>query len=421
MKRKNLLSVVKYIMLAIFVFLSSVVISILTRLILVTDVLPWSFSDNQISSFTGMIEGFVASVAAGIVFYQLKIGNDAEKKQNNIDEARFVLQYNQSFIQDENMCEIERLLEDAMLEKAILPIIRDENRQKFINYLVYLEGLAPLLNTKVLTFERIDDLFAYRFFLAVNNREVQSDQLFEFPDYYRGCFKLYEDWKNYRNSKGLAILQSETSLDKWEHYNAYCNKDILVRPMSDNDNKKDISALIYQTDPYIYPALFGKKISNAKKKLPIMMAQSCVFNSANIRVAEMKGKIVGVAVVLECKPKKKIDTSLVCGESGKHVCEHYFDEIGKYFKEKDETYILCLCVDADTREKKVGEILLKSVIKTSNSKKQKLHVLADNEAAIKLYEKHGFVISDSNPSKGYAYKTEAPLCYEMIRNLTKIY
>ena len=35
--------------------------------------------------------------------YQLKIAGNVEERQNNIEEAQFILQYNQAFIQDENM------------------------------------------------------------------------------------------------------------------------------------------------------------------------------------------------------------------------------------------------------------------------------------------------------------------------------
>ena len=364
---------------------------------------------------TGLTEGMIASIAAGLVIYQLRIGTDTEKQQSNIDEARFILQYNQAFIQDSNMSEIERLLEDAMLGKATLPIIQDDNRQKLINYLVYLESLAPLVLANVLTLDHVDDLFAYRFFLAVNNSEVQEEQLFAFPDYYRGCFKLYEAWKKFCESKGLPILLKETSLDKWPHYRAYCNTEVIVRPMKDSDCKKDIASLIYQTDPYIYPALLGTAM-DAKRMIPPMMADDCVFNCSNIRVAELNRKIVGVAVVLNSQPRKRIDRSLVNGKSGKDVCERYFDKLNQYLDSEETTYILCLCVDPKARGKRVGEILLKSVIATSAHQKQKLHVLADNTIAINLYKKHGFVSADERPSKGYAYRGEAPDCFEMTRS-----
>ena len=37
----------------------------------------------------------------------------------------------------------------------------------------------------------VDDLFSYRFFLAMNNKEVQEFELGPEAEYYRGCFKLY--------------------------------------------------------------------------------------------------------------------------------------------------------------------------------------------------------------------------------------
>lgn len=100
---------------------------------------------------------------------------------------------------------------------------------------------------------------AYRFFLAMNNPELQEDQLFRYPDYFRGCFKLYERWKEYRIKNGYPILQAQTALDKWPFYDLYAEPEITVRPYKENDNKQVIAELIYDTDPYIYPLAFGEK------------------------------------------------------------------------------------------------------------------------------------------------------------------
>lgn len=108
---------------------------------------------------------------------------------------------------------------------------------------MYLEGLAPLILRDVLYLSHVDDLFAYRFFLAVNNREIQEDQLFAFPDYYRGCFKLYEKWKKYRRDSHRAILMEEHGLDRLEEYEKYVDSPIAVRGMQADDDRRAVAGL----------------------------------------------------------------------------------------------------------------------------------------------------------------------------------
>lgn len=147
----------------------------------------------------GMLEGVIAAVAAALLLYQLKVGENNDKRENDIHEASFILEYNRCFIQDPNMTNVERLLENQVYyDKEAKPIITDENRQMFINYLVYLEGLAPLVLKGVLSLDSIDNLMAYRFFLAVDNAELQEDQLIKYRDYYRGCYILHKIWTDYR-------------------------------------------------------------------------------------------------------------------------------------------------------------------------------------------------------------------------------
>ena len=236
-------NLIKYILVSLLVFIAAIWISIISRMVLVFDGTFLGFSEEQAGLVTSMIEGVVGAAAAGLVLYQLKISRNVEERQNSIEEAQFILHYNQAFIQDANMCRIEQLLERSMLGETAGPIIDDDNRQLFINYLVYLEGLAPLILRDVLYLSHVDDLFAYRFFLAVNNREIQEDQLFAFPDYYRGCFKLYEKWKKYRRDSHRAILMEEHGLDRWEEYEKYVDSPIAVRGMQADDDRRPVPGL----------------------------------------------------------------------------------------------------------------------------------------------------------------------------------
>mgnify|MGYP001851578737 CR=1 FL=1 len=411
----------KYLLLSALIFVVAVLASISTRILLTFDVVFYHFPDDKAETVISIIDGVVGAIAAGLVLYQLKINYISEVKQNNIEEAQFILQYNQAFIQDSNMCYVEKLLEDFMLHKTDILIINDENRQLFINYLVYLEGLAPLILRDVLLLEHVDDLFAFRFFLAMNNKEIQEDQLFVFPDYYRGCFKLYEKWKSYRRFNCLDILMEENSIDKWVEYEKYTESPIYVRSMQDNDDKRAISKLIYYTDKYIYPPAF-KKVRIAMKVFSdfLLNQKEGLFSQRNILVATKYGHVVGISVVLDTPPVKKIDCDQLMEKykslplSFRHVTQNYFNNITSYI-DKDTVYILCISVHYQYRRQRVGEILIKNILQKYPGKKIKLHVLCDNVAAINLYKKYGFVCEETTQA-GYAYNTEKPLCYEMTYN-----
>lgn len=216
--------ILRCLIITFFILIFSVVISSVARFLLVSNIPFLGVEEGQANLVAVLIQGIVAGVAASLVFHELRMSVNEEARRRDIEEAQFILQYNQSFIQDENMCQVEALLEKWLRrhkEKEDICIINESNRQLFINYMVYLEGLAALVLRGVLQIEHIDDLMAYRFFLAVNNPEVQRSQLRPYASYYRGCFKLYTIWKQYRIDKNYPILLGEYSLDKWILFNEY--------------------------------------------------------------------------------------------------------------------------------------------------------------------------------------------------------
>ncbi len=83
-------SMFKYIAIALVIFVVAVIISVATRMILVSDPRFSGFSDDQASLVTSMIEGAVGAIAAGFVLYQLKGEELAENLENEIHAADFL-------------------------------------------------------------------------------------------------------------------------------------------------------------------------------------------------------------------------------------------------------------------------------------------------------------------------------------------
>ena len=144
-------------------------------------------------------------------------------RENQIKEAEFIMEYNNSFISNQELVDVEHLLELSRKGYDV-EIINKDNLQSVINYLVYHEALSALVFRKVVSIKHIDDLFMYRFYLAMNNKEIQEKELCNEYQYYKGCYKLYKKWTEYRKEQGLEILLEENALDQTEAYQKVCHK-----------------------------------------------------------------------------------------------------------------------------------------------------------------------------------------------------
>ena len=397
-----------------------------------------------LSSEIGDMANYVITVIATcLVFYELRENAKADKKENAIKEGEFILKLNQTFIQDKNMTRVEKLLEDKALRGRIEPIINDENLQMFVNYNVYLEGLAPLVLNEVISLDHIDDLMAYRFFLSMNNDEVQRVELRKYVGYYKGCYKLYNKWALYRlggNKDNIydysqeeikaKIPFSENSLHKTYEFNEFIKTNaVVIKQLKDADQLKknqleDIAELIYHTDPYIYPAMFGEDsgLKNAKVILPDLISSGVdeMFKKSNLFVSIFDKEVVGV--ILWCENGLKWNSSRLIELATQKGVElnqdNYLKASKEYFDSnyQDSDNGICIincCIKEKWRGLGYATNLLKSFIKEHDDECINLCVLEENQNAVKLYKKLGFiVIGESN---GFSLETEKPRVYEMKR------
>lgn len=166
------------------------------------------------------ISTVVATVVAGLGIFGVCI---QLKKEADITEAEFLMNFNFTFITTEKFVALERKLEDARKKNQPLEVT-EENRQDLIDYLVYLESFAPLVLNKMVRLDIVDNLFGYRYFIAVNNPGVQKSELLPEGTYYRGCYLLYRAWKKYREDHGLEIPLKDHSLDQCPEFELYARK-----------------------------------------------------------------------------------------------------------------------------------------------------------------------------------------------------
>ena len=391
------------------------------------------FSDQQASVIADMVGGVVAAIAAGLVIIEIRAADEEHVRQNDIEESSFILQYNQAFIQDPNMTEVESLLERNAFYGLPSPIMNSDNRQQFINYLVYLEGLAPLILNGILKLEHIDNLMAYRFFLAVNNPELQKSEIEPFAIFYQGCFKLYKRWSEYRLEHHLEIPLRKSSLDKLEVFalmqQDFSEEKLLARQLKPNSvltpqQLKQVATLIYDTDPFIYPALFsgeGDPSQLGQAILADLLEKNtdAMFRKDNIFALYANDIII--AAILWNEGELSWDRSALMesaktqgirlDESKVAVVEH--DYFAQYNEPSEHISVINLCVNHYLRGSGIGEYLLRAFLSQHHKQPVELFVLADNKDAIRLYEKNGFEIVEE--TTGFSLDTQKPACYKMIR------
>lgn len=102
-----------------------------------------------------------------------------------------------------------------------------EEYQSIVNYLVYLESFATLITQKRVRIKDIDDLFGYRFFIAVNNPIIQQNELLydDNTKYYQGIIKAYKIWTKYYKNHRKNFFIKDTIIEPMKDYAFSINLD----------------------------------------------------------------------------------------------------------------------------------------------------------------------------------------------------
>ncbi len=369
------------------------------------------------------------------------------KRTERLNESNYIMNLNQQFISNKDMSFVEHELElyynqyearlrgqDSLPDESLYEIHlgisqsrTSDECQKLINYLVYLEALAALVDRQVIHLGVIDDLFSYRFFLAVNNPVVQQDELFPYADYYQGIFKLSKKWTQNHIKRNIAIPMQQYSLpemyEKWKGNNLMIPLDISRA--RGNDKKIEIARCLYDTDRYIYPEAFGDDREKAAKIISrIIGMDGSLFDYKNLLVARFNGQVCGVCLLSDGKSswdkeaiRKRVGSDLLSEsllEGFNHASKNYFETFENN-PLKNAIEVVACCVDEGFRRKHVASAMLTELNKRFGNKIIRLTVLDGNNAAIDLYEKKGFV-KVGEPVEGFApLGLRKPMCIKMER------
>ena len=187
------------------------VVLILSVVLLVMALIGSLFLDDvlgaRISNVVTIITAILGAVALFVQF----------KKDKDLNMASFVIDYSVQFYDIYNLTDVMDELEKCRVDKKYKLDVQKYYKD-IVAYLEWLESLAALVNSNILTIDKIDDVLSYRFFLIVNNKQVQDAEIIPCKEFYRGIFKLYEEWSAYKKKHGRLIIFEENELSKTEGF-----------------------------------------------------------------------------------------------------------------------------------------------------------------------------------------------------------
>jgi len=191
-------------------------ITIISIILLSVALIGSLFLDDVIGSrISNVVTIITAIIGAVALFLQFK-------RDKDLNEAGFVVDYSVQFYDIYNLQDVLNELENCRKDKKY-KIDMDKYYKDIVGYLQWLESLAALVNSKILSIEKIDDVLSYRFFLIVNNKQIQNHEIIPCRTYYRGIYNLYRTWSNYKKKNGLEIIFESNELNKTKGYNEIIN------------------------------------------------------------------------------------------------------------------------------------------------------------------------------------------------------
>lgn len=187
---------------------------------------------------------------------------------------------------------------------------------------------------------------------------------------------------------------------------------IVIRKLTEQDDLSQAAALIYHTDKYIFPYLFGNDISRGAAVLSRMVRADTIYNYRNITAAVADGRTVGIVVALGRPFTVRLAPMAACFlEAGEIVGERFTKVFNEYYSlmegEGEGVYIANVCVDGNYRGRGIAGRMLSRVLE--DGREYDLETVKGNAPAFALYTAAGFETEYEYP--GF---TGVP-CYKMIR------
>jgi hypothetical protein len=134
------------------------------------------------------------------------------QKGKKLNEGEFILNLRKQFVDNQHIFQMTIKLEKyERSDKQNNPFTEDDISD-IAAYMTFFEVMYLLMKRNIIKLFMVDLLFAFHFFILINNERVQELELIPCQDYYIDVYKLYYEWITFRKNKKLPIFLEENSI-----------------------------------------------------------------------------------------------------------------------------------------------------------------------------------------------------------------
>ncbi len=183
---------------------SNLIVVISSLLIVMGVVLGSILTDysSQISTVVTTVTAIIGAVALWIQF----------KKDREINQSSFIIEFYKSFYENQSNLKVLDIL-DRKYSKLDHRDLKDPALYAdILNYASWIRTLCNLIDRSVVTFDTIDEIFSYKFFVFLNNKDIQELELIPCSELYKLIYRTHRKWTDWRIKNGLKVLMPEEDL-----------------------------------------------------------------------------------------------------------------------------------------------------------------------------------------------------------------
>lgn len=172
-------------------------------LLVMSLILGMVLEEDMSSKLFEVITVLTAVIGAVALFIQFR-------KDKQINEASFLMDFGASFYDRYECADLVSVLDEYAVNGTQFNYL--DHTGIIVRYMQWVESIGAIIDSGAVSIESIDRVLGYRFFIAINNKIIQENELLPYRYFYMGTFELYEKWYAYRKKHHLPIPMEENSL-----------------------------------------------------------------------------------------------------------------------------------------------------------------------------------------------------------------
>ena len=159
------------------------------------------------SKVQNIIVTMTAVIGAIAIWFEMKRSKD-------MAEGEFITSLNQSFLSGDDVKGLYRKLINN-------EEITEDDKLSIVEYLTFFETIFLLINRDVISIKLVNDLFYYRFNIAIKNKYIQQLELIPDAKYYTNIYTLDYIWRKYRKKKFKETNEENSLFINNKDYNKF--------------------------------------------------------------------------------------------------------------------------------------------------------------------------------------------------------